>query len=300
MTALAPYLSAFLLEHLPRERKASPHTCDAYAHSFKLLVCFAAARLRVKPFQIEIERLDVPMVLAFLEHIESDRSNTARTRNARLAAIHSFFRFLEYRLASSLDQACRIHAIPMKKADQPLASYLTRDELVALLDAPDRSTISGLRDRAMLHLAFAAALRVSELVTLRMDQLDQQTQASIQVMGKGRRERVLPLWKETARILKIWLAVRQKIGDPELFLNAAGHAMTRSGFEYILSKHATTAASKQPSIATKRVTPHVLRHYVSFLTMSSTFCSRLILSANISSPWRHSLGSLHRTRRARG
>ena len=91
MTALAPYLSAFLLEHLPRERKASPHTCDAYAHSFKLLVCFAAVRLRVKPFQLEIEQLDVPMVLAFLEHIESDRSNTARTRNARLAAIHSFF-----------------------------------------------------------------------------------------------------------------------------------------------------------------------------------------------------------------
>ena len=134
MTALASYLSAFLLEHLPRERKASPHTSDAYAHSFKLLVCFAAARLRVKPFQIEIEQLDVPMILAFLEHVESDRSNTARTRNARLAAIHSFFRFLEYRLACSLDQACRIHAIPMKKADEPLASYLTRDELLALLD----------------------------------------------------------------------------------------------------------------------------------------------------------------------
>jgi integrase/recombinase XerD len=270
MTALAPYLSAFLLEHLPRERKASPHTSDAYAHSFKLLVCFAAARLRVKPFQIEIEQLDVPMILAFLEHIESDRSNTARTRNARLAAIHSFFRFLEYRLACSLDQACRIHAIPMKKADEPLASYLTRDELLALLDAPDRSTTSGMRDRAMLHLAFAAALRVSELVTLRMDQLDQQTQASIQVMGKGRRERALPLWKETARILKMWLAVRQKTGDPELFLNASGHAMTRSGFEYILSKHATTAASKQPSIATKRVTPHVLRHTCAIHMLQAT------------------------------
>jgi integrase/recombinase XerD len=273
MTSLAPYLSAFLLEHLPRERKASLHTSDAYAHSFKLLVCFAAARLRVKPFQIEIEQLDVPTILAFLEHIESERSNTARTRNARLAAIHSFFHFLEYRLASSLDQACRIHAIPMKKVDEPLASYLTREELLALLDAPDRSTMSGMRDRAMLHLAFAAALRVSELVTLRMDQLDEQTQASIQVMGKGRRERVLPLWKETARVLKVWLGVRQKNGDPELFLNAAGHAMTRSGFEYILSKHATTAASKQPSIATKRVTPHVLRHYVSFLTMSGAFRS---------------------------
>lgn len=270
MTALAPYLSAFLLEHLPRERKASPHTTDAYANSFKLLVCFAAIRLRVKPFQIEIEQLDVPMILAFLEHIENDRGNTARTRNARLAAIHSFFRFLEYRLVSSLDQACRIHAIPMKKADEALASYLTRDELLALLDAPIRSTMSGVRDRAMLHLAFAAALRVSELVTLRMDQLDQQTVASIQVMGKGRRERVLPLWKETAATLRIWLAARQKNGDPELFLNAAGHAMTRSGFEYILSKHAATAAHKQPSIATKRVTPHILRHTCAIHTLQAT------------------------------
>ena len=110
-----------LLEHLPRERKASPHTSDAYAHSFKLLVCFAAARLRVKPFQIEIEQLDVPMIFwLFLSILKATGSNTARTRNARLAAIHSFFRFLEYRLACSLDQACRIHAIPMKKADEPL------------------------------------------------------------------------------------------------------------------------------------------------------------------------------------
>jgi integrase/recombinase XerD len=270
MTALAPYLSAFLLEHLPRERKASPHTTDAYANSFKLLVCFAATRLRVKPFQIGIEQLDVPMILAFLEHIENDRGNTARTRNARLAAIHSFFRFLEYRLVSSLDQACRIHAIPMKKADEALASFLTRDELLALLDAPVRGTMSGVRDRAMLHLAFAAALRVSELVTLRLDQLDQQTMASIQVMGKGRRERMLPLWKETATTLSIWLAARQKNGDPELFLNAAGHAMTRSGFEYILSKHAATAAQKQPSIATKRVTPHILRHTCAIHTLQAT------------------------------
>jgi integrase/recombinase XerD len=271
MTALAPYLSAFLLEHLPRERKASPHTTDAYANSFKLLVCFVATRLHVNP---------VPMILAFLEHIENDRGNTARTRNARLAAIHSFFRFLEYRLVSSLDQACRIHAIPMKKADEALASYLTRDELLALLDAPLRDTMSGVRDRAMLHLAFAAALRVSELVTLRMDQLDQQTMSSVQVMGKGRRERVLPLWKETTTALRIWLAIRQKNGDPELFLNAAGHAMTRSGFEYILSKHAATAAHKQPSIATKRVTPHTLRHYLPRLTMSGNAARSAILPVN--------------------
>jgi len=270
MTALAPHLSTFLLEHLPRERNASPHTSEAYAHSLKLVVCFAAARLNVKPCQIEVEQLDAPLILAFLQHIENERGNSARTRNARLAAIHSFFRFLEYRLVSCLNQACQIHAIPMKKADETLVGYLTRDELLALLDAPDARTVSGIRDRAMLHLAFAAGLRVSELVTLRMDQLDQQTAATIHVMGKGRRERVLPLWKETVTAIKKWLAVRNHNGDSELFLNAAGRAMTRSGFEYILTKHVVTAAGKQPSIGKKRVTPHVLRHTCAMHTLLAT------------------------------
>ncbi len=270
MTALAPYLSTFLLEHLPRERNASPHTSEAYAHSFKLVVCFAAARLNVKPCQVEVEQLDAPLILAFLQHIENERGNSARTRNARLAAIHSFFRFLEYRLVSCLNQACQIHAIPMKKADEALVGYLTRDELLALLDAPDARTASGIRDRAMLHLAFAAGLRVSELVTLRTDQLDQQTAATIHVMGKGRRERVLPLWKETVTAIKKWLAVRNHNGDSELFLNAAGRAMTRSGFEYILTKHVVTAAGKQPSIGKKRVTPHVLRHTCAMHTLLAT------------------------------
>jgi integrase/recombinase XerD len=269
MTSLAPYLRAFLFEHLPRERNASLHTSETYAYSFKLLVCFAATRLRVKPCQVEIEQLDASLILSFLQHIETERGNSARTRNARLAAIHSFFRFLEYRLVSCLDQACQIHAIPMKKADEALVGYLNRDELLALLDAPDTRTVSGLRDRAMLHLAFAAGLRVSELITLRMDQLDQQTFATIHVMGKGRRERVLPLWKETAVAIKKWLAVRCN-GDPELFHNAAGCAMTRSGFEYILAKHVVTAARKQPSIKTKRVSPHVLRHTCALQTLQAT------------------------------
>lgn len=270
MTALAPHLSAFLREHLPRERNASLHTCDAYAYSFQLLVCFAARRLGVKPCQIEVEQLDAPLILSFLEHLESERGNSTRTRNARLAAVNSFFRFLEYRLASCLDQARRIHAVPMKKADQALIAYLTREELQALLDAPDPRTVSGIRDRAMLHLAFAAGLRVSELVTLRVSQLDSQALSSVHVMGKGRRERVLPLWKETAVTLKAWLMIRPQHGDCELFLNAAGRAMTRSGFEYILARHVAAAERKQPSIAGKRVTPHVLRHTCAIHTLQAT------------------------------
>jgi len=240
------------------------------AVGFRILVGFAARRLGVRPYRLEVEQLDAPLILAFLEHIEADRGNSARTRNARLAAINAFFRFLEYRLPSCLDQASRIRAIPMKKTDEALVEYLSRNELQALLDAPDSRIPSGIRDRAMLHLAFAAGLRVSELVGLQLDQLDRPTLSSIHVLGKGRRERVLPLWKETTTALKIWLARRPPSGDPALFLNAVGRAMTRSGFEYILAKHAATAARTQPSIGNKRVTPHVLRHTCAMHTLQAT------------------------------
>jgi integrase/recombinase XerD len=270
MTALAPHLASFLREHLPKERRASQHTCEAYAQCFQLLLCFAADRLKIKPAKIEIERLDAPLILAFLAHLEKKRGNSARTRNTRLAAINSFFRYLEYRVPSCLDQSRRIHAIPLKKTDQPLVSYLTRNELQALLDAPDTSIVSGIRDRAMLHLTFAAGMRVSELVRLGLDQIDRQSMSSVHIMGKGRRERVLPLWKETAATIKAWLKVRPASGEPELFLNARGEAMTRSGFEYILQKHVATAARNTPSIAKKRVSPHVLRHTCAMHTLRAT------------------------------
>jgi integrase/recombinase XerD len=231
---------------------------------------FAANRLKIKPSKIEIERLDAPLILAFLEHLEKKRGNSVRTRNARLAAINSFFRFLEYRVPSCLDQARRIHAIPMKKTDHALVDYLARDELQALLDVPDTSTVSGIRDRAMLHLAFAAGMRVSELVGLRLDQIDRQGLATVHIVGKGRRERVLPLWKETAVAVKAWLKVRPASTAPELFLNARGQAMTRSGFEYILAKHVTTASRVAPSVASKRVSPHVLRHTCAMHTLQAT------------------------------
>jgi site-specific recombinase XerD len=269
MTALAPYLGSFLREHLPKERGASQHTCEAYAQSFQLLLGFAANRLKIKPSKIEVERLNAPLILAFLEHLEKKRGNSARTRNARLAAINSFFRFLEYRVPSCLDQARRIHAIPMKKSDQALVSYLTRKELQALLDAPDASTGSGIRDRAMLHLAFAAGMRVSELVGLQLDQIDRHV-STVHIIGKGRRERVLPLWKETAAAVKAWLKVRPASAAPELFLNARGQPMTRDGFEYILAKHVATASSVVPSIARKRVSPHVLRHTCAMHTLQAT------------------------------
>jgi len=270
MTELAAHLATFLREHLPHERRASPHTCAAYAYSFQLLVSFAASQLKIRPSRLNVEQLDAPLILEFLKHIESERRNSARTRNARLAAIHSFFRFLEYRLPSCLDQSRRIHAIPMKKIDEPLIDYLTHKEVEVLLNAPDPRTRFGVRDRAMLHLAFAAGLRVSELISLRLDHLNDQACSSVRVMGKGRRERVLPLWKETTMALRAWLAIRPRDGCPELFPNASGRAMTRSGFEYILAKHVASAARSEPSIAQKRVTPHVLRRSCAIHTLHAT------------------------------
>lgn len=270
MTPLALHLSVFLREYLPRERRASQHTCEAYAYAFQLLVCFAASRLKTQPSSLHVEQLDAALILEFLQHLETQRDSGPKTRNARLAAIKAFFRFLEYRLVSSLDQARSIHAIPMKKADDKLIDYLTRTELQALLDAPNTQTVEGLRDRAMLHLAFAAGLRVSELVGLRLDDVEFQPYPVVHVHGKGRRERVLPLWKETVQTLRAWLAVRSQSRVPEFFLNARGQSLTRSGFEYILAQHVKAAAGRQPTLTKKRISPHVLRHTCAMHTLRAT------------------------------
>jgi integrase/recombinase XerD len=270
MTPLAPHLTAFLRDRLPRERGASPHTCDAYAYTFQLLLAFAAKRLRTSPSGLALEQLDVPLVLEFLNHLETVRGNSARTRNARLAAIRSFARFLEYRAPSCMQQICGLLAIPMKKMDERLVSYLTHHEIQGLLDAPDPTSRDGVRDRAMLHVAFAGGLRVSELVGLRLDDVALQPLPTIHVRGKGRRERTLPLWKSTAKALRAWLALRGDASCPELFLNARRGPLTRDGFEYILAKHIAAAAAVVPSIRKKRVSPHVLRHSCAMHTLEAT------------------------------
>lgn len=270
MTPLAPHLTAFLRERLPRERHASPHTCDAYAYAFQLLLAFASKRLRAQPSALSLEQLDVPLVLAFLDDLETTRGNAARTRNARLAAIKSFARFIEFRVPSCVQQVHGLLAIPSKKTNEKLVGYLTRDEMQAVLDAPDPRARDGVRDRAMLHLAFAAGLRVSELVGLRLDDVTFQPQPAIHVLGKGRRERVLPLWKITAKALRAWLAIRGAGACPELFLNARGGPLTRDGFEHILAKHVKVAATTAPSLKKKRVSPHVLRHSCAMHTLEAT------------------------------
>ncbi len=270
MTALAPHLTKFLREHLPRDRNASPHTISSYAHSFTLLVRFSAERLKRRPSDLAVEDLNPELVLAFLDHVEENRGNSARTRNLRLAAIRTFFRYLEYQVPACLDQVLRIRALPIKRTDARLIDYLTKDEIQALLAAPNLRTLSGTRDRAMLHLTYAAGLRVAELLSVRQDDFPDRSLATVRIMGKGRRERVLPLWRETQAALRAWIAVRPLAKTPELFLNRDGERMSRDGFARRLALHIATAGQKQPSLASKRVTPHVLRHSCAMHTLAAT------------------------------
>lgn len=270
MNDLSKYLSDFLRDYLPRERRASQNTCETYAYTFQLLVNFASKRLKLSPSELTIEQLDAELIIKFLNYLEEERGNCSRTRNARIAAIKAFFRFLEYRLVACIEQSHRIQSIPMKKTDDKIINHLNLKEIEVLLSAPDSNIISGVRDRAMLHICFAAGLRVSELIKLNIDDIDWCSQPTVHVIGKGRRERILPLWKETAAAIKAWIAVRPNVIAPELFLNAQGSAMTRSGFEYILSKHAKTAVVKRPSMAMKDISPHVLRHSCAMHTLKST------------------------------
>ena len=205
-----------------------------------------------------------------LDHLETQRQNTISTRNVRLAAIKSFFRYLAYRAPSCLDLAQQVHAMPMKRHDVISVPHVERDEIRALLDAPDTATAAGRRDRAMLHLAYAAGLRVSELITVMVGDLGYPHLDTVHVTGKGRRRRVLPLWKETRTIIRDWLAVRPPCRSDHLFLNARRGAMSRHGFAHRLSVHAATAAETVPAIGEKRIFPHILRHSCAFHTLEAT------------------------------
>ena len=270
MNPIASHITVFLQQFLPFDRGASVNTCESYAYAFKLFFEYASNCLKVSPSELHLEQLDATLVVNFLNYLETSRGNGPNSRNIRLAAIKSFMHFMEYRVPTTLEQIRRILAIPAKKIDTPLVKHLTVEEMQAILNAPDPTRRVGIRDRAMLHLCFAGGLRVSELIGLRIDDLNLQPNASVLVHGKGRKERCLPLWKETALALRAWLAVRGTVLVPELFVNARGVPMTRSGFEYILRKHVRTAANDCPSLLTKRVSPHVLRHTCALTVLQAT------------------------------
>jgi integrase/recombinase XerD len=270
MTPIAPHITAYLQQRLPLQRNASPNTVESYAYAFQLLFEYASQSLKVVPSELTLEQLDAPLILNFLTWLEDSRGNAMSSRNIRLAAIKAFMRFMELRVPAALEQIRRVLEIPVKKTESRLVKHLTRDELQALLNAPDPTKRDGLRDRAMLHLCFAGGLRVSELVAVQLQDLKLHPQPTVLIQGKGRRQRCQPLWKETATAVRAWLVIRGTAVAPELFVNARGQAMTRSGFEYILDKHVATATRQCPSLSTRHVSPHCLRHSCALTILQST------------------------------
>jgi site-specific recombinase XerD len=271
MTDIAPHITAYLRQRLPVERAASPHTCDTYAYAFRILFEFASRKLGVRPSALQLEHLDAPLVLEFLAHLQTARGNGPRTRNARLTAIKSFMHLVEHRVPSALEQVKRILAIPVHKTDLRLVDHLTAEQCKSILEAPDPTTRPGIRDRTMLYLGVTAGLRVSELVGLRLDDVSFASRyVDLHVHGKGRKDRILTLWKAVADSVRAWLAVRGQARVPELFLSARGTEMTRAGFEYLLRKHATTARAHCPSLPGKRISPHVLRHTCALNILQAT------------------------------
>ncbi len=271
MTPLAPLITAFFRRHLAAEKGVSKNTINSYSYAFKFLCGYISRRLGKPPCELSLEDLDAPMVRDFLEHLERDCGNTARTRNLRLTAVRSFMRYVEYEVPSALEQIRRVLAISNKRTEERLVNHLTKEEMKTILDAPDPRTRSVIRDQAMLYLGFAAGLRVSELVGLRLDDIELDgPYPSILVRGKGRQQRRLPLWKEATRALRAWLAVRGDAPVPEVFLNVRGETLTCSGFSYILRKYVQMAIARSPGLAKKRVSPHVLRHTCAMNSLQAT------------------------------
>ena len=270
MTPIAPLVTGFLRERLGVERCASPHTCDTYATRFSLHLNSRANVFGAKTFLCKFEHIDAPLVLVFLKHLQKERKN-GPARATRVSLIKSFMKYAEHRMPVALEQIRQVLAIPIQRTDTRLPRHLDSAQTKALLDTPDARVTDGLRDRAMLYLALTGGLRVSELVGLRMDDISfRDRYIDLRIRGKGRKERVLTLWREVADAVRAWLAVRGECSAPEVFLNARGKAMTRSGFEYILRRHIETASNTCPTLAKKKVSPHTLRHTCALNTLHAT------------------------------
>jgi site-specific recombinase XerD len=260
MSALAPTLQAFFTDRLATQRHASGRTVAAYRDTFRLLVGFVSDRTSIPPSRLDLADLDAPAIGAFLVYLQEQRHNTVRTRNARLAAIHSFFRYAALRHPEHADSIARVLSIPHKRFDRALVSFLTTAETQALLDAPDRRTWIGRRDHALLLVAVQTGLRVAELTALRCRDAVLTGGPHVRCLGKGRKERCTPLTTPAVAILRNWIAERGgSPGDP-LFPSRRGTTLSTDAVESLVTKYAAAAGGHCPSLTAKKVTPHVLRH----------------------------------------
>lgn len=253
----------FFRKRLIAERNASTHTIHSYRDTFCLLLRYLEKRTGKSPANLSLQDVDASAILAFLDHLEQQRGNSPRSRNTRLAAICSFMHYICFRDPSSLTIARQVLAIPRKHFEQPVLTFLTREEVDAILDACDTATWSGSRDHVMFKTFYNTGARVSEIIALTRADLDLGHGPSILLRGKGRKQRAVPLWKNTARELTTWLRRDTRAGTSDqapLFPNRDGDALSRSGVEYRLRIHVKEAAQKHPSLLQKHVSPHCLRH----------------------------------------
>jgi site-specific recombinase XerD len=260
VTAIAATMQAFFTERLISQRRASPHTITAYRDTMRLLLGFAAQRTRIPPCRLDIADLDAPVISAFLDHLEHQRGNTIRSRNARLAAIHSLFSFAALRHPEHAADIARVLAIPPKRSDQTIVTFLTSTETEALLAVPDRATRTGRRDHAWILLAIQTGLRASELTALTCRDVHLGAGAYVACHGKGRKNRITPLTPGTVTTLRAWLAERAGTPDDPLFTTIRGGPMSRDALQQRLTLYATAARRTCPTLTSKNVTPHVLRH----------------------------------------
>jgi integrase/recombinase XerD len=260
MTALAPTLQAFFTDRLVRQRRVSDHTIAAYRDTIRMLLTFTADQRGLAPSQLDIDHLDAATIGAFLDHLEQVRGNTVRTRNARLAAVHSLFRYAALQHPEHAGTISRVLAIPPKRGEQALIAYLTDPEVEALLAAPDRHTWTGRRDHALIQLGIQTGLRISELTGLTVHDASLGTGAHVACHGKGRKDRITPLTQQTVNTLRNWTREISTEPTTPLFPSRTGTRLSRDAVEHRLRIHTRTAADVCPSIRGKTVTAHVLRH----------------------------------------
>jgi site-specific recombinase XerD len=260
MSALAPVMESFFVERLLAQRRVSAHTVASYRDTFRLLLGFVQRRTGKAPAKLALEDLDAVIIGAFLDHLERERHNSVRTRNNRLAAIHSLFAYAALRHPEHAALIQRVLAIPAKRVDRQLISFLTDDEVEALLAAPDRNTWVGRRDHALLLVAIQTGLRVSELTSLTCADIELGTGAHLRCHGKGRKERITPLTAQARAVLQVWLAERRGTHGQVVFPSRRHGRLSTDAVAVLVTRHARAAATHCPSLTTKTVTPHVLRH----------------------------------------
>ena len=257
-TSIGPLLQEFFVEHLLQHKHVSPQTIASYRDTFRLLLQYAHKQLKTEPAALKITALDASVILSFLDSLEQDRHNCIRSRNIRLAAIRSFFRWLTLGNPELVGMATRILAIPVKRTDRRLIHSLTRDEIDALLAAPDQSHWRGRRDSALMLTLYNTGARVSEITALHREHVQFGATTFVHLLGKGRKHRDIPLWPKTAQALKSWFREQSGAASPLAFPSARGQRLSRNGVDYILKQAIARASS--PSLKSKRIHPHAIRH----------------------------------------